>query len=272
MPKGFFLYTLINDIYFCPMKFSVVIIAKNEAHIIGRALASVSSLTDDVVVVDTGSTDDTIDMCTRAGARVFKSEWLGYGAVKNLGNGKARYNWILSLDADEAIDDRMKQELLSLDAVPANSVFKINRKSFFCDKPIRYGVWGGDTVIRLFNRDVAEWDNSEVHEDLSYKGSVNFVTLAGNILHYTVNSLSDYSNKTISYAKLSAKKYFQKGRSASLVKIYLAPVFSFFRYYIFKLGFLDGFEGYLICRTYSWYTFMKYVFLREMNREAKRAA
>ena len=252
------------------MKFSVVIIAKNEAHIIGRALSSVAGLTDDIVVVDSGSTDETISICRTSGARVIESPWLGYGEMKNLGNSGAKYDWILSLDADEAVDDELKAALEKLSSGADTVVYRLTRKSFFCDKMIRYGVWGGDTCVRLFNRKVARWDASEVHEDLSYEGEVHIQPLKGSLLHYTVNSLNEYSNKTISYARLSAKKYFQRGKSAGFVKLYFAPAFSFFRYYIFRLGFLDGWEGYLICRTYSWYTFMKYVFLREMNKEAGR--
>lgn len=261
----FFIY-LVKDIYFCRMKFSVVIIAKNEAHIIGRALASVAAITDDIVVVDSGSTDETINICRKAGVRIIETAWLGYGAVKNLGNAAAKHDWILSLDADEALDDTLKKELANVEPGPEHRVFKMKRKSFFCDKPIRYGVWGGDSCVRLFNKQAVKWDASEVHEDLLYPPGVTILVLKGNLLHYTVNSLEDYTNKTISYAKLSALKYFQKGKTAGFHKIYLAPVFSFFRYYVLRLGFLDGFEGYLICRTYSWYTFMKYVFLREMNR------
>lgn len=250
---------------------SVVIITKNEAHIIGKVLQSLQGISDDIVIVDSGSTDDTIAICKSFHATVIETTWDGYGANKNKGIKAAKNDWIFSLDADEAVDPELAEVLKKLQPSDENIVYKLRRRSFFCDKLIRYGVWGEDKTLRIFKRSIASWDLAEVHEKLEFNREVKEVFLKGCLLHYTTSNLTDYSNKTIEYARLNAKKYFQKGKKAGFVKLYFAPAFSFIRYYVFKLGFLDGWEGYLICKTNAWYIFMKYVFLRELNKKGENA-
>ena len=248
------------------MKLSVVIITKDEAHIIKNTLQSLQGLTDDIVIIDSGSTDNTVAICKEMNAVVIETTWGGYGANKNKGIKTTKYDWVLSLDADETIDEELKTELLKLDPGMENNVYKLNYKNFFCNKWIRYGVWGGDKHIRFFNKTKVQWNDAEVHENLIFPDNTNVISLKGNVLHYTVNSIADYSNKTLVYAKANAQKYFARGKKATFVKLYLAPPFNFLQHYIFRLGFLDGWEGYLICKTNAWYTFMKYVFLRELNK------
>jgi glycosyltransferase involved in cell wall biosynthesis len=250
---------------------SVVIITRNEAHIIGNTLVSLQGLTDDLVIVDNGSTDDTIAICKKFGARVIETTWAGYGATKNVGVEAAKHDWILSLDADEAIDAELKNELLKLKPSADNIVYKLSYKNFFCNKEIRFGVWAKDKHIRVFNRKKITWDTSEVHENLILPADVKVASLNGYILHYTVNNVEEFSRKTILYAKSNAKKYFLQGKKASFLKLYFAPTFNFLQHYIFRLGFLDGWEGYLICKTNAWYTFLKYVYLHEMNKNKSNA-
>ncbi|CAN5863795.1 glycosyltransferase family 2 protein [soil metagenome] len=246
---------------------SIIIITKNEAHIIGNTLSSLQGVSDDIIIVDSGSTDDTIAICKKFNVKIIETSWQGYGATKNIGIDAAKYDWILSLDADEAIDSVLKNELLKLQPGGEQTVYKLNYHNFFCNKRIRFGVWGEDKHIRLFNRKKVRWDAAEVHESLNIPADAKIIMLRGNVLHYTVNSISDFSNKTILYAQANAKKYFLQGKKAGFIKLYLAPYFNFLQHYIFRLGFLDGWEGYLICKTNAWYTFMKYVFLREMNNK-----
>ena len=250
---------------------SVVIITKNEAHIIGNTLQSLQGLSDDIIIVDSGSTDDTIAICKKFNATIIETTWDGYGANKNKGIDAAKNDWILSLDADEAVDEVLKNELLKLQPIQDNIVYKLSYRNFFCNKRIRFGVWGEDKHIRLFNRQKVSWDAAEVHESLLFPADVKTVLLKGHVLHYTVNSITEYSNKTIAYARSNAKKYFIQGKKAGFIKLYLAPAFNFLQHYFFRLGFLDGWEGYLICKTNAWYTFMKYVFLREMNKKGDQA-
>jgi len=249
------------------MPLSVVIITRNEAHIIGKTLQSLQGITDDYVIVDSGSTDDTVAICKNFGAKVIETTWDGYGPNKNKGIDASKYNWILNLDADEAIDEELKNAIQLLELKDENTVYKFKFKNFFCNKWIRYGEWSGDKHIRMFNRNTVRWNAAAVHEELTIAAAAKTVQLPGNILHYTSQNIDDYISKTINYAKLNAKKYHLQGKQASFFKLRLAPGLTFFQHYILRLGFLDGWEGYLIAKTTAWYTFLKYSFLKEMNKQ-----
>jgi glycosyltransferase involved in cell wall biosynthesis len=250
------------------MEISVVIITKNEAHIIANTLQSLQPVTNDIVIVDSGSTDDTVAICKKFNANVIETSWAGYGINKNKGIEAAKHNWILSLDADEAIDAELQQSLLQLALANANEVFNIRFKNFFCNKWIRFGEWGFDWHIRLFNRNKVHWNNVAVHENLVFPPDVMVTKLKGNILHYTVQNRKEYDAKTDYYARMNAKKYLEAGKKPSSLKQYLSPVFAFIQHYIFRLGFLDGVEGFIIAKTTAQYTFLKYWYLREMTIEA----
>lgn len=247
------------------MPLSVVIITKNEAHIIGNTLQSLQGITDDFIIVDSGSTDNTIEICNNFGAKIIRTTWDGYGPNKNKGIDAAKYNWILNLDADEAIDGQLKAAILQLELKDENTVYNFKFKNYFCNKWIRYGEWSGDTHIRLFNRNKIRWNNAAVHEGLTITNDTKKVMLPGNILHYTTQNIDEYISKTIAYAKLNATKYHVQGRQASFFKLRISPGLTFFQHYILQLGFLDGWEGYLIAKTTAWYTFLKYSFLKELN-------
>src|SRR5882757_10139254 len=163
------------------MALSIVIITKNEAHIIDNTLQSLKELTDDIIIVDSGSTDATLDICRRYNARIIETEWMGYGATKNIGNAAAANNWILSLDADEAIYEQLKQTLLQLALQDERTVYKMRRKNFFCGKWIRFGEWSRDKNIRLFNRTQARWNNDAVHENLVFSKDIRTVFIKGSL-------------------------------------------------------------------------------------------
>jgi glycosyltransferase involved in cell wall biosynthesis len=231
------------------MDISVVIITKNEAHVIANTLQSLQAVTNDIVIVDSGSTDDTVAICKKYKVTVIETGWAGYGINKNMGIEAANNDWILSLDADEANDAE---------------VFDIRFKNFFCNKWIRFGEWGFDWHIRLFNRKKVHWNNVAVHENLVFPADVKITKLKGNILHYTVQNRQEYNAKTDHYARMNAKKYFDAGKKANFFKQYFSPVFAFIQHYIFRLGFLDGVEGFIIAKTTARYTFLKYRYLKEM--------
>jgi glycosyltransferase involved in cell wall biosynthesis len=253
------------------MNISVVIITKNEAHIIANTLQSVQTVTNDIVIVDSGSSDDTVAICKKYNATVIETGWAGYGINKNMGIKAAKHDWVLGLDADEAIDDELRQTLLQL--IPANDeeVFDIRFKNFFCNKWIRFGEWGFDTHIRLFNRKKVQWNNVAVHENLVFPDGVTVTKLKGNILHYTVQNRQEYDAKTDHYARMNAKKYLVAGKKPGFFKQYFSPVFAFIQHYIFRLGFLDGPEGFIIAKTTARYTFLKYFYLNEMNKNINAA-
>ena len=247
------------------MDISVVLITKNEAHIIENTLKSLLPFFTDIIIVDSGSTDGTIAICKKFNTVIIETGWHGYGVNKNMGIAAAKNNWILSLDADEAIDNALKQSLMGLTLQNEAEVFEIKFKNFFCNKWIRFGEWGFDSHIRLFNRKNVTWNNVAVHENLIFPGTVKVSKLKGYILHYTVQSRKEYFLKTDYYARMNAKKYHAAGKQASILKQYISPVFAFIQHYIFRLGFLDGAEGFIIAKTTAHYTFLKYKYLKAMN-------
>jgi glycosyltransferase involved in cell wall biosynthesis len=251
------------------MNISVVIIAKDEAHIIGNTLQSLQPLINDIVVVDSGSTDDTIKICRQFNASVIETGWEGYGVNKNKGIDAAKHDWILSLDADEAVDDELRTSLQQLPLNNDKEVFNIRFKNFFCNKWIRFGEWGFDTHIRLFNRKQVKWNTAAVHESLLFPQNVKVTTLKGNVLHYTVRNRQEYADKMKGYAMMNARKYAELGKRPNFFKQYFSPLFAFLQHYIFRLGFLDGKEGFIIAKTTAHYTYLKYRYLNDLNRSSE---
>jgi glycosyltransferase involved in cell wall biosynthesis len=247
---------------------SIVIVCKNEAGVIEKTLQSFNGLTDDIIVYDNGSTDATIEIAKQFNVQLYHGNWEGFGKTKRKANALAKYNWILSLDADEAIDDPLKQSLLQLTLADVKTVYDISFKNFLGDAYLKYGEWGGDHHIRLFNRTQVNWNDASVHEELVLPEGATIKKLPGYVLHKTVKSIADYQLKMESYAMLNAQKYFRQGKKASWLKCRLAPAFSFFKYYILKLGFLDGYAGYICAKMTACYTFLKYEKLRELRSEA----
>lgn len=250
-------------------KISVVIICKNEQEHIGRCLESLNGLTDDIVVLDNGSTDDTKNIVRKAGVRLIEESWEGFGKTKNKATRSAKYDWILNLDADESIDGELKNSLLHLSLNNDTEVFEIAFKNFLGDKYLRFGEWGGDKHIRLFNRTRVNWNEAIVHERLGLPPTVTVSRIKGYVLHYTARDVGEFAAKMLQYALLNAEKYSKDGVKASRIKVYIAPVFSFIKYYVFKIGFADGLPGFICAKMSSYYTFIKYARLLELNRSKK---
>ncbi len=248
---------------------SVVIITRNEAHSIGSAIASVRSLSDDVVVVDSGSTDDTQKIVTDNNARIIETNWDGFGINKNKGIAAAKYDWILSIDADEMPDKELLNIISSLNLANTSTVYNIRFRTFLGKKLIRYGEWGNDSHIRLFNRKKVIWNNAEVHEQLVISDGISVKNIKGHIDHYTMKDLAEYANKMTHYALLNAKENFKKGRHSAWLQRNFSHRFSFIQNYFLKLGFLDGIEGYWIAKMTAHYTFLKYARLYELNEIKK---
>ncbi|HEV7783020.1 MAG TPA: glycosyltransferase family 2 protein [Chitinophagaceae bacterium] len=248
---------------------SVVIICKNEAGIIGKTLQSLEGLTDDIIVYDNGSTDDTVAIAKKFPVTVYESCWTGFGRTKNMANEKARYDWILSLDADEAIDEELKKSLLALSLTDEKTVYEIKFKNFFGTQWLRFGEWGNDKHIRLYDRRQVNWDEEPVHEKLVLPAGTGISRLKGNILHYTAIDLEKYRIKLSKYAVLNAEKYYEQGKKTGAFRKYAAGFFSFLQNYIFRAGFLDGKGGYRCAMMTSRYTYDKYKNLEKMSKQIK---
>ncbi|MBK7561583.1 MAG: glycosyltransferase family 2 protein [Chitinophagaceae bacterium] len=248
-------------------EFSVVIVCKNEADVIAGTLQSLAGLTDDIVVYDNGSTDGTQQIIKQFDVRLHEGTWEGFGKTKNKAIRLAKHDWILSLDADEALDETLKQSLLSWTLPGEQTVFDIPFKNFLGNKYVKYGEWGGDHHIRLFNRNQVRWDEAPVHESLVLPADAVTKKLKGYVLHRTMGNMEDYITKMMHYALLNAEKYFRQGKKATWFKIRLSPGFTFFNYFILQRGFLDGHTGYVCAKMTAYYTFLKYARLRELSQQ-----
>lgn len=245
---------------------SVVIVCKNEAGVIGLTLQSLQGLTDDIVIYDNGSTDGTQEKVKQFDVHLYEGNWEGFGKTKRKAVSLARYDWILFLDADEAIDEELKKSIQELAPADEKMVYETAFKNFFKDKHLKFGEWGTDYHVRLFNRKYVNWDEAPVHEKLVLPEAVTVQRLKGNVLHRTLKGIDDYKRKMVHYAELGAEKYYRQGKKSNWFKRHLSPVFTFLNYYLLKLGFLDGKEGFISARMTAWYTAMKYARLQELNK------
>lgn len=248
---------------------SVVIIAKNEARTLVKSIPLLKQISDDIIVIDNDSTDQTVTIATAYGCKVYRKVWLGYAANKNKGIQLARYNWILSVDGDEIPDQALINSIKCLAFDNDKTVYDIAFKTYFGNKLIRFGNWGRDHHIRLFNKLHIKWNETPVHETLQLPQNVTVKKLEGNLHHYSVKNRAEYEKKTIHYAQLSAIKYLKAGKKAGPVKLYLAPVFHFVKAYLFLLGFLDGKEGFIISRMAFKNTWLKYHYLSKATQNIK---
>ncbi len=250
---------------------SVVIITKNEARIIATTVESLKGLTDDIVIADTGSTDNTRDIAKSLGCRVESLAWEGFGKTKNKAVALARYDWILFLDADEPIDRDLFKSIKTLEPPDISTVYKVRFKNYFGKKQIRFGEWGNECKVKLFNRKFTSWEPSDIHEKIIVPDNAEEKVLDGFLLHYLVDNLREYADKMNKYADLVAQKYYAEGKRAGWIKLYLYPFSQFIINYIFKLGIFDGRTGFIISFFSSYYAFLKYHRLEELIETEKKA-
>jgi glycosyltransferase involved in cell wall biosynthesis len=235
---------------------SAVIITRNEAENISRCIESVQKVADEVIVVDAYSEDDTVEICKKLGARIFQKRWEGYSNSKNFGNDKAEHDFILSLDADEVLSDKLV-ESISIAKRNLTGVYRFNRLTNYCGKWIYYSGWYPDRKVRLFDRRIARWEGDFVHEILVYPEGTPITHLSGDLHHYSYRSIADHVNRQNRYSELAAQELHNKGYKGSLVKLCIGPVGRFLKSYIVKKGVLDGFYGFVICAMSSFYVFLR---------------
>jgi len=250
---------------------SVVIITYNEEGNIARALESARPLVCDgegeIILVDSGSTDRTVEIAESYGAKVFVEEWKGYAAQKNSAIEKATGDWILSLDADESLEPKLAAEIGQSLRQIAFTGFRISRKNLFLGRWIRYGGFWPDPKLRLFRRGTARFEDRAVHEDARLtEGIAGRIENA--ILHHSYPTLSDYIEHMNRYSSLGAEMAVAKGkRGFSVDDIALRPLLTFLYNYFFRLGFLDGREGLLLHLYHAGYVSWKYAKVWELSRK-----
>ena len=227
---------------------SVVIISKNEEKFIADAVKS-ALFADEVLVLDSGSIDSTCAVAQQVGAKVLHQDWLGFGAQKNKAVNLAKNNWVFVLDSDERITAKLQSEILSTLQEPTAEGYHTARLNNFFGKDIRYCGLYPDYSIRLFNRQKGKFNDVTVHESVQILGAT--AKLKNHMLHLAFNTVSEFTDKQRKYAELSQKK-------KNLIKAFFSPIWTFLKIYIFRLGFLEGWRGFIIAKVYAQYTFWKY--------------
>ena len=242
---------------------SVIVITKNESRDIARCLASVA-WADEIIVLDSGSTDDTVSICQRFTSQVFVTDWPGFGLQKQRALERASGDWVLSLDADEEVPPALKQEIQQAMLRSAAQGFEIPRLSSYCGHQMKHSGWWPDHVLRLFRRDAGRFTDDVVHERVVVAGRVQ--RLRNAILHESYVDLNEVLDKVNSYSALGAKKLFEQGKRASLGLAIGKGVWTFFRTYVLRAGFLDGAQGLMLAISNAEASYYKYLKLRDLYR------
>ena len=249
---------------------SAVIITKNEEKNIADCLESVKHLVEEIIVVDSFSTDKTKDICESFGARFIQHEWMGYAATKNYANSLASSEYILSLDADERVSTELFDSILSHKEKGLNGVYKMNRLSNYCGKWIRHCGWFPDPKKRLFPREISKWEGDHVHETIVFTGQPNISVLEGLLYHYSYYSIDEHLSRIRKYARLGALKMKESGRSGGWFMGLMKASGRFITCYFFRLGILDGYYGWVICKNTAYAIYLKYLYLNEISKEAAK--
>lgn len=248
---------------------SVAIISYNEERNLARCLQSIADLAAEIVIVDSGSSDKTVAIASSFNAEVLHQEWLGYGAQKNKALEHCTQPWVLALDCDEEISPELKKSLLAFFGQGDASGFigaSFARKTWFLDRWITHGDWYPDEQLRLFRRDQGRWIH-QIHEHIALEGPVT--KLSGDLLHYSFPSINAYINKINPFADAFLKKQLAQQKSWSLLATVTRPLWRFFRAYILRRGFLDGFPGLWIAVATAFTVFVRYSRLYEESTRSE---
>jgi glycosyltransferase involved in cell wall biosynthesis len=244
-------------------KLTAVLITFNEEKNIGRCLASLQGVCDEIVVMDSFSTDLTEEICRKEDVSFLQHKWLGYAGSKNLANEKASNNWILSIDADEALSPQLRDSILGVKERLSNKFYSFNRITNYCGTWIRHSGWYPDTKIRIFNREKAHWEGT-LHEKLIFDQRIPVEILKGDLLHYSYYTPGDHERQIERYSTLAAQEMKTKGKKPWILKEIFLPISKFIETYIIKKGFLDGRAGFNISVMTAKATKLKYQKLRQL--------
>jgi glycosyltransferase involved in cell wall biosynthesis len=252
------------------MEISAIIITYNEERNIERCLRSLEGVADEVIVVDAHSTDRTPAICAGfPSVRLISQAWLGFGPQKNLGIQAARYPYILSLDADEALDEELKTSLKQLLPESIHGVYEVCRLNYYYGKFLRHGFEYPDWKIRVFPKNTGRWNDELVHEKLELPPNTATTRLKGHLLHYTYYRIEEHVRKANQYTSLAAANYAGRKKKSSWLKIIFSPLFTFLQAYILKGGFLDGAHGFVVAVLHAYGVYLKYIKLWEIGQSAK---
>jgi glycosyltransferase involved in cell wall biosynthesis len=247
-------------------KISVVIITFNEESKLRRCIESIKPVADEIVVLDSFSTDNTVDIALKAGAIVHQQTFHGYKEQKNAALQFASHNYILSIDADEVLSVELINSILIAKEKFTCDAYTMNRCNFFSGRFIRHGLWYPDKKIRLFDKRVAHWGGMNPHDKIVLPGNKNVCHLEGDLFHYSFNSISEYVKRNDEISNIAAMSLYETGHRSG-IKIIVNPVWRFVKSYFLKKGFLDGYPGFIIAKNTAAQAFMKYKKLNSLNRK-----
>lgn len=253
-------------------KISVVIITLNEEKNIQRCLNAVKDIADEIVVVDSFSTDKTKEICLQHKVRFIEHRFEGHIEQKNWAAAQATYDFVLSLDADEVVSEELKQSILEVKANKEFDGYYFNRLTSYCGQWIKHCGWYPDKKLRLWDRRLGSWTGINPHDRFELQAGYTQKYLKGDLLHYTYNSISEHVAQYNKFTEIGAREAFKKGKKSNLFIAFYKSVWKFKRDYIFKLGFLDGYYGFIICRLSANATFLKYIKLRELIKDSHKNA
>ncbi len=252
------------------MKISVVIVTLNEERNLARCLESVAPVADEIVVVDSLSSDKTTDIAASFGATVILQPFLGYTKQKNFANQHASHDWVLSLDADEALSPGLVREIQFIKNNPKHNAYSLPRLTNYCGRWIKHCGWYPDRKTRLFDKTKGAWVGEVIHEQWQANDGATTGVLNCDLLHYSYYTISDHIKQIEKFTEISAIEAVRMGKRCSLAKLYFGPKWNFFKDYFLRLGILDGIEGYYICKFSAFASEVKYSKIRQYSRLAKK--
>ena len=249
------------------VKISVVIITFNEERNIARCLVSLGGVADEIIVVDSFSTDATKKKCKRHQVKWFQHAFESHIQQKNYALSLASNEWVLSLDADEALSDELRKSILEMKKLEGLDAWELKRLTNFCGKWIRHAGWYPDTKVRLWKKSMAEWGGQNPHDRVVLKPNTKVGQLSGDLFHYSFYSLAEHVQQIQKFSSIAAESAYANGKRANFVRnVLIGPAFTFFKKFLLQAGFLDGYFGFVISVNTAFSKYLKYIKLKELER------
>ncbi len=239
------------------IRLSIVIITLNEEKNLERCLLSLKDVADEIIIVDSFSTDNTVAIAKNHNAKVINHPFEGYGEQKNFATSQAANDWVLSLDADEALTPELRHSIMKMKQQPEYDVYEMARLTKYCGQWIKHSGWYPDRQTRLYNRTKGRWIEKKVHEYWELTVPEKKGLLDGDMLHYSFSSISEHLKKIEKYSELAAREAAANNKDVTIFKLLFSPFWHFFHEYFVRMGFLDGFYGYMICKLSAYAAFSK---------------
>ena len=249
-------------------KISATIITFNEQINISKCLSSIEDIVDEIIIVDSFSNDDTKKICiSNPKVKFIEHSFEGHIEQKNLAITYSNHDYILSLDADEALSEELKDSIIEEKRKGLLEAYSFNRLNFYGKKAIKTCGWYPDKKVRLFRKSVGKWAGTNPHDKIELLSNTQTQHLKGDLLHYSYSGVWDHISRSMKYSKIASKAMLEKGQSPSIAKMIFSPLFRFLKYYFIKRGFTDGIIGFHICLNSAYITYLKYFALYKSSKK-----